>query len=114
MAEVLHRIFNSFALAVMLLGAAVLLLSDSPVLPPHFMLVATVPLLVQLFARTPDAPVALRVLAMTTNWVAAVLAGSLAAVALTGIGDAVGLTPMLGSAAALYGWNAVSMAATWI
>jgi hypothetical protein len=110
MAVVFQRIFNWFALGLMLLSAAALLLSDTRILPPNFMLIATVSLLVQLFARAPNAPVGLRLMAMAVNWVAAVLVGSLAAVALTGIGGTFGLCPFLGSAAVLYGWNAVSVA----
>ena len=114
MAEVLQRIFNWFALALMFLGAAVLVVTGTRILSPGFMLLAAVPLLVQLLARPPNAPAGLRVLAMAVNWVAAVLVGSLTAVALTGIGGTFDLYPLLGGAAVLYGWNAVSLATTSI
>ena len=114
MAALVQRIFNWFGMGLMLLGAAALLNSDSHVLPTHFVLLAAVPLVIQIFARAPEAPVGLRIAAMLVNWVAAVLAGSLAAVALTGIGGGGALTPLLGSAAVLYGWNAVSVAMTSI
>jgi len=110
MAEVLQRIFNWFVLALMLFGAAVLVMTGTRILSPTFMLVAAMPLLVQLVARPPDAPAGLRLLAMAVNWVAAVLVGSLAAVALTGIGGNFDLFPLLGGAAVLYGWNALSVA----
>lgn len=112
MAVVLQRIVNWFALALMLVGTASLVLSDTRVLPPSFLLVATVPLLVQLLAGAPNASTGLRVAAMALNWVAAILVGSLAAVALTGFGGTFQLSPLLGSAALVYGWNALSVAMT--
>jgi hypothetical protein len=110
MASVVQRIFNYFAVALMLVGAAAVVFSNTRVLSPTFMLVAAVPFLVQLLARTPDAPAGLRLAAMALNWIAAVLVGSLAGAALTGIGGAFGLVPIFGSATALYVWNAVSIA----
>jgi len=114
MAALLQRIFNWFGLGLMLTGAAALLWSDTRVLPPNVMLIAAVPLLMHVFVRPPNAPVGFRIAAMLVNWVAAVLAGSLAAVALTGMGGAAAVVPVLGSAALLYGWNAVSIAMTSI
>jgi FtsH-binding integral membrane protein len=108
--NVVQRILNWFALGLMLLGAAALLLGRSHILPPALMLVATVPLLVQLFAHASSGPVGLRLVAMALNWVGAVLAGSLAAAALTGIGGAFAISPFLSGAALLYGWNAASVA----
>jgi hypothetical protein len=112
MTDVLQRILNWFGLALMLVGAVALVVTGTRVLSPNFMLLAALPLLVQLLNRGAHAPTGLRLLAMAINWIAAVLVGSLAAVALTGIGGNFGLYPLLGAAAVLYGWNAVSVAVT--
>jgi hypothetical protein len=108
MTPLLQGISNWFALALMLVGALALLLSNASILPPDSMLLAAVPLVLQLLARGANAPGGLRIAAMAVNWVAAVLAGSLAAVSLTGIGGNLQLSPLLCSAAVLYGWNALS------
>ncbi len=110
--RVIQPILNWFGVALMTLGAVILALTGSAVATPGFMLTAAAPLLCHLFARRREASDGTRVLAMAVNWIAAVLVGSLAAVALTGISEASALFPLLGCAAALYGWNAVGPALT--
>lgn len=108
--ESLQAVLNWFAVALMLAAGVILVVAEAPVATPEFMLATTVPLLVRLFARRPRAPAGARLLAMSINWIAAVLAGGLAAAAFTGIGGTYALFPLLGCAAFLYYWNAVGLA----
>lgn len=106
---VLQKISNWFVLVLMVVAADLLSITSAPIIAPRFVLIATVPLLVEILAsRTRPSP-GLRLLAMAVNWVAAVLMTSLAAAALTGIGGTSGLAPMLGVAAGLYVWNAIAL-----
>lgn len=110
--ESLQAVLNWFAVALMLAAGVILWMVEAPVTTPEFMVATTVPLLIRLFARRPRAPAGARLLAMSVNWLAAVLVGGLAAAAFTGIGGTYALFPLLGCAAFLYYWNAVGLALT--
>jgi FtsH-binding integral membrane protein len=107
--ESLQAVFNWFAVALMLTAWAVLTATDAPVTTPSFMIASTVPYLVRLFARRPEAPPGAHLLALALNWLAAVIVGVLAGVAFTGIGGTYPLFPLLGCAALLYYWNAAGL-----
>lgn len=108
--EVLQRILNWFGVALVPCAGAVLVLTGAVEAIPGLMLVATVPLIARLAAASRAAPVGLRLLAVAANWTGAVLAGSLAAAAATGVGGAFSFFPILGCATGLYAWNAASLA----
>lgn len=105
---VLQKISNWFVLALLMLAANLLAAMHSPVVGPRFMLVAAVPLLIEIWASGVRSR-GLRLLSMAVNWVAAVVMASLAAAAFTGIGGTFALFPILGVAAALYAWNAIGL-----
>lgn len=106
---VLQKISNWFVLALLMLAADLLSASRTPVVAPGFMLMAALPLLVELLASGVRSRAGLRLLAMAVNWIATVLMASLAAAAFTGIGGTSGLFPILAVAASLYAWNAIGL-----
>jgi len=110
--ENLQAVLNWFAVALMLGAWLILLVDDAPITTPNLMIASTVPLLIRLFARRPQAPAGARFLALALNWLAAVVVGALAAAAFTGIGGTAALFPLLGCAAILYYWNAAGLALT--
>jgi hypothetical protein len=104
--EAIQAVLNWFAVALMLIAWIILTVADRPITPPSSIIASTVPLLVHLFARRTSSSEGARLLALATNWIAAVLVGGLAGAAFTGFGGAHALFPLLASAAALYYWNA--------
>jgi hypothetical protein len=107
--ESLQVVLNWYAVALMLTAWIILAVADAPITTPNLMIACTVPLLIRLFGRRPEAPAGARFLALGLNWVAAVLVGGLAGAAFTGIGDTYPLFPLLGCAALLYCWNAAGL-----
>jgi len=107
--ESLQAVLNWYAVALMLTASIILAVADAPITTPNLMIASTVPLLIRLFARRPEAPAGARLLALGLNWVAAVLVGGLAGAAFTGIGGTYTLFPLLGCAALLYCWNAAGL-----
>jgi hypothetical protein len=107
--ESLQAVLNWYAVALMLTAWIILAVADAPNTTPNLMIASTVPLLIRLFARRPEAPAGARLLALGLNWVAAVLVGALAGAAFTGIGGTYTLFPLLGCAALLYCWNAAGL-----
>jgi hypothetical protein len=109
---IVQQVLNWFGIALLVLAAAVLARAEAAAASPAFMLLWTAPLLAHLCATRAGAPSAVRVLAMGANWVAGVLAGSLAAAAFIGMRGTHPLFPLLGCAALLFVWNAIRLAAT--
>ena len=107
--ESLQAVLNWYAVALMLTAWIILEVVDAPITTPNLMIASTVPLLIRLFARRPEAPAGARLLALGLNWVAAVLVGGLAGAAFTGIGGTYTLFPLLACAALLYCWNAAGL-----
>ena len=107
--ESLQAVLNWFAVALMLTAGIILAVDDAPITTPNLLIASTAPLLIRLFAFRPRAPEGARLLALASNWIAAVLVGGLAGAAFTGIGGTYALFPLLGCAAVLYCWNAAGL-----